>query len=87
MNARAVEVMKDDPERFEGHPIPKPVDVLVTLRQYLVNAMSKERRRIITGNNKKWLLCLGEPCVDLLLYLGFIRQVELQFSSNFYDID
>ena len=73
---RAQKVMDDDPGRFEGHAIPSPIVVLANLRAYVVNAMSNPERRRIVGNNKKWLLSLGEPCADLLRYLGFTREVS-----------
>lgn len=67
---RAKKAIAEDPDRFEGHAIPHPTTVLSTLRQYIINAMGGDSRKI-PGNNKKWLLCLGEPCFDLLQYLGF----------------
>jgi ubiquitin carboxyl-terminal hydrolase 25/28 len=75
VRARAQDVMAKDPERFEGHAVPPIVQVLANLRAYLANALTSPEPRRILGNNKKFLLCLGEPCADLLQYLGFTRTV------------
>ena len=74
--------MSDDPERFEGHAIPPPSQVLSNLRAYISNAMTKAESRRILGSNKKWLLSLGDPCADLLEYLGFKRVVCLQERTS-----
>lgn len=73
---RAEKVMAEDPVRFEGHALPPPVQVLMNLRIYLANAMKDPEGRRILGNNKKWMLCLGDACADLLEYLGFTRQAS-----------
>lgn len=79
IKARAEKAMLEEPERLEGHAIPAPVEVLTNLRHYIGNAMNSiEGRRRIPGNNKKWLLCLGEQCSELLQYLGFTRLVTLR---------
>lgn len=76
INERARKVMEDDPARFEGHAIPPPIQVLTNLRTYVSNAMDSPDSRRIVGNNKKWLLSFGEPCADLLEYLGFTREAR-----------
>lgn len=53
----------------------------MNLRKYITNALHGEKRKIV-GNNKKWLLCLGEPCAELLEYLGFTREVLRAVSDN-----
>ena len=84
---RAQKVMDDEPTRFEGHAIPSPIVVLANLRAYVVNAISNPERRRIIGNNKKWLLSLGEPCSDLLKYLGFTREVSKTLISSCKNTD
>lgn len=73
VNNRARKVAAEDPLRFEGHALPKPAEVLSNLCKYIDNAMLNGGTNIILGQNKKWRLCLGEPCIDLLSYLGFTR--------------
>ena len=72
---RAEKEMLANPERFEGHAIPLPSDVLSVLRTYILNALRNDERRKIPSHNKKWLLCLGDSCADLLRYIGFAREV------------
>lgn len=74
---RAEKAIAEDLERLEGHTIPLPMDVITSLCQYIENAMKKEEVRIIQGNNKKFLLCFGEPCAELLESLGFECQVRM----------
>ena len=72
---RANQAIARDPERLEGHDVPSGADVLGTLRAYLLNALKSTEYKVIKGNNKRWILHLGEPCVELLDYLGFKKQV------------
>ena len=74
---RAQKAMAEDPVRFEGHAPPPPVQVLMNLRIYIANAMKDPDGRRILGNNKKWMLCLGVSCADLLEYLGFTREASI----------
>lgn len=68
--------MAEDPKRFEGHAVPLPIHVVNNLRIYISNAVQiPEKSRKIPGHNKKFLLSLGDSCVDLLEYVGFIREV------------
>lgn len=73
---RAEKAVAENLERIEGHPIPLPINVLTSLYQYIDNALTKEDVRTIQGNNKKFLLSLGEPCAEILQFLGFKRQVS-----------
>ncbi|KAL8853990.1 MAG: hypothetical protein Q9221_001113 [Calogaya cf. arnoldii] len=66
--------MSADPARFEGHAVPLPSEVLTNLRTYILNALRVDKRRTIVAHNKKWLLCLGDPCTELLEYIGFVRE-------------
>lgn len=75
IKARAEKAMSEDPERFEGHAIPSALEVVSNLRTYIRNSMNNSEERRILSNNKKWLLCFGEPLADLLLYIGFTRKV------------
>lgn len=75
IRARAERAIASDPERFEGHSIPTGVEVLSNLRQYLLNGMRSDESKVINGLNKRWLLSLGEPCMEVLAYLGFMKKV------------
>ena len=78
IKARAEKVMAEDPKRFEGHSVPLPIAVLSNLRIYIWNAVQTPgKSRKILGHNKQFLLSLGEPCSDLLEYVGFTREVML----------
>lgn len=76
ISKRAQQAMVQDPERFEGHAVPSPTQVLLNLKTYITNAVTNSNPRPIAVNNKKWLLCLGETCAELLQYLGFTRLVR-----------
>lgn len=67
--------METEPERFEGHAVPSKMQVLTNLRAYISNALNSPDPKMIVGNNKKFLLSLGEPCAEVLEYLGFTRDV------------
>ncbi|KAL9595097.1 MAG: hypothetical protein Q9179_005121 [Wetmoreana sp. 5 TL-2023] len=72
IKSRAEKVIFENPDRFEGHGVPLPCEVLQTLGKYVSNALRREERRPIQPHNKKFLLCLGDPCSELLEYLGFV---------------
>ena len=72
---RAQTAMETEPERFEGHAVPSKMQVLTNLRAYISNALNSPDPKMIVGNNKKFLLSLGEPCAEVLEYLGFTRDV------------
>lgn len=76
IKARATKAISEDPERLEGIAIPSPVDVLMNLRHYIFNALNLKEKRVIPGNNKKWVVCFGESCFEFLEHLGFSRQVK-----------
>lgn len=85
---RAEKAMAEDPVRFEGHAPPSPVQVLINLRLYIANAMKDPDGRRILGNNKKWMLCLGDACTDLLVYLGFSREAScVSVARRWTEID
>ncbi|KAL8814923.1 MAG: hypothetical protein Q9223_005893 [Gallowayella weberi] len=77
IESRASKVMSDDPSRFEGHAVPFPSEVLSNLRAYILNARRDSNRRSIAAHNKRWLLCLGDPCSELLEYLGFVHEDDV----------
>ncbi|KAI4282274.1 MAG: hypothetical protein L6R35_005449, partial [Caloplaca aegaea] len=74
IKSRSEKAIADDPVRFEGIAVPAPCDVLSNLRTYILNALKHPGRRNISANNKKWLLCLGDPCSELLEHIGFRRE-------------
>ena len=76
IKARATKAISEDPERLEGIATPSPVDVMMNLRQYIMNALNIPERKTILGHNKKWVVCFGESCFELLEYLGFSRRVK-----------
>ncbi|KAI4097115.1 MAG: hypothetical protein LQ344_000524 [Seirophora lacunosa] len=74
IKSRSESAISDDPARFEGIAVPQPCDVLSNLRTYIMNALKDPSPRNIQANNKRWLLCLGDPCSELLEYIGFRRE-------------
>jgi ubiquitin carboxyl-terminal hydrolase 25 len=78
---RAKAAMASDIERFQGHAVPPPLNVIGNLRAYIGNALKGEDRRILK-NNKKWMLSLGESCTDMLLYLNFSNEVRCLVRFN-----
>ncbi|KAL8804517.1 MAG: hypothetical protein Q9182_002525 [Xanthomendoza sp. 2 TL-2023] len=77
IESRASKAMSNDPSRFEGHAVPFPSEVLSNLRTYILNARRDSNRRSIAAHNKRWLLCLGDPCSELLEYLGFVHEDDI----------
>ena len=73
---RADKAIADDPSRFEGHTAPLGMEILHNLNTYIHNAMNTPDRRPILDKNKKFILSLGEPCAELLQYLGFTHEVK-----------
>ncbi|MCJ1285725.1 ubiquitin-specific protease ubp2 [Xylographa opegraphella] len=82
IKSRAQKAIFDEPSRFEGHAIPSPIEVVGNLRTYIRNAMTSDEERRIPSNNKKWLLCFGEPCADLLEHIGFTRTEDGWFPPR-----
>lgn len=77
IRTRAEKAIASDPERFEGHGVPMPIQVLKSTNAYIFNAMNDQGiKKRIQGKNKRFMLNLGEPCADLLEYIGFSREVE-----------
>lgn len=75
---RADIVMKMAPERFEGIAHPLPINVLMNLRSYLNNALRNPGAKKIASLNKKFVTSFGDygqPCRELLEYLGFTYDV------------
>ena len=76
IKARADKVIAIDPEKFEGHAAPMPGTVLENLAKLLRNAAHYEvGKRPYPRNGRNWLLNFGEPCVELMEYLGFKSDV------------
>lgn len=77
---RAGKAIASDPARFEGHSVPQPIEVLYNTRTYIYNAMYEHEKsgKKIKSENKKWMLNLGDSCVDMLEYIGFTCEVKTQ---------
>ncbi|KAL9590508.1 MAG: hypothetical protein Q9203_000685 [Teloschistes exilis] len=87
IKSRAEKVISEDPERFEGHGIPRPSEILTNLGAYVVNALRKPDRRPIAAHNKKFLLGFSEPCAEMFEYLGFVRGVSQEVFIREYHPD
>ena len=76
IRTRAEAAIASDPERLEGHSIPKPIQVLEMTQKYITNALNDQGvKKHIQAQNKRWMLNLGDPCADMLEYIGFCREV------------
>ena len=76
IKARAEAAIASDPERFEGHSVPLPIQVLEMTQKYIINAFNDNGvKKHIQAQNKRWMLNLGDPCADMLEYIGFSREV------------
>lgn len=76
IRTRAEAAIASDPERFEGHSVPLPIQVLEMTQKYITNALNDHGvKKHIQAQNKRWMLNLGDPCTDLLEYIGFSREV------------
>lgn len=60
-----------DPERLKGYTVPEPLQVLYTLKRYIDDILRGEQGKRISADNKSFLTTLGEPCRELLEFLGF----------------
>jgi ubiquitin carboxyl-terminal hydrolase 25/28 len=78
---RAEKAIISDLARFEGHSVPRPMEVLINTETYINNAMYMERRRQIRRENKKWMLNLGDSCASMLEYMGFTNDVRRRCQS------
>lgn len=81
LTARAQKAIESDPERFEGHAAPSVADILTNLRAYIQNGMLSDQRRKILGQNKKFMLCFGIDCDELLKFIGFTKEVRLNVKQ------
>lgn len=76
IKTRAEAAIASDPERFEGHSVPLPIQVLEMTQKYITNAFNDHSvKKHIQAQNKRWMLNLGDPCADMLEYIGFSREV------------
>ncbi|KAI9840285.1 MAG: ubiquitin-specific protease ubp2 [Thelocarpon superellum] len=71
IKARVQPVLDAAPERFRGYGIPDGVEVLSNVKQYLTDAMRDSTGRRVNASNKRFLTSLGDPCREILEYLGF----------------
>ncbi|OJJ49211.1 hypothetical protein ASPZODRAFT_111904 [Penicilliopsis zonata CBS 506.65] len=80
LSQRAEEAIAAHPERLEGFTGPQPITVLEDLRSYLSNALHDPKRsKSISAINKRFMVCFGmegQPCKDLLEFLGFSVKKE-----------
>ena len=81
IKARAESAMSQDPGKFQGHAAPSPGTVLEYLGRLTGTAMHGTGQRPISRDGKNWLLNLGEPCVDLMKYIGFTSNVRTTVHS------
>ena len=83
IKTRAEKAIASDPDRFEGHGIPAPVHVLNATKTYITNALYDHSiKKRIQAQNKRWMLNLGDPCADMLEYIGFSREVLSSFHGE-----
>lgn len=73
--------MEKAPERLKGFSIPDPINVLCTLRRYIYDALNGRDQRRFPAMNKTFLIMLGQPCQELLEYLGFRYEEEVSAAS------
>lgn len=75
---RAEKAIQREPERYEGFAVPPATNVLDVLMTYIRDALHDPNKKggKIPGNNKRWTVCLGDSCSDLIKYLGFVREGE-----------
>ncbi|KAH8701874.1 putative ubiquitin hydrolase [Talaromyces proteolyticus] len=75
VNKRADEAIAAHPDRLEGIARPQPITILTNLSTYIHNALyDSQRSKPISSINKRFVVCFGvdgQPCKDLLTYLGF----------------
>jgi ubiquitin carboxyl-terminal hydrolase 25/28 len=79
MNGRGRRVIKEDPERYAGMGPLVPVQVLLNLRQYLLDAKATTdptQIKKIAKRNKKFVLGFADECDQLFEYLDFIPVQE-----------
>ena len=78
---RADEAIAAHPERMEGIARPLPINVLINLRIYIINALNDvQHSKSISAINKRFMACFGlegKPCQELLEFLGFTYKVSI----------
>ena len=76
IRTRAEKAIAAEPEKFEGHAAPTPGTVLENLAKLLRTAMHfEEGKRPYPKTGRNYLLNFGEPCADLMEYIGFTSNV------------
>lgn len=80
IKARAEKEMARNPEKFQGHAIPTAGTVLETLAALTRGAIFETGKPPFPRDRKSWLLNLGEPFVELMIYLGFTSDVSSMVS-------
>lgn len=63
--------LDEAPERLKGYTVPEPVHVVHTLKRYIDDVQRGHEGKRVAAGNKPFLTTLGEPCRELLQYLGF----------------
>ncbi|KAE8394184.1 hypothetical protein BDV23DRAFT_148047 [Aspergillus alliaceus] len=80
LRERADEAFAAHPDRLEGVARPQPINVLMNLRAYVSHALlDSQQSKSISAVNKRFMTCFGvegEPCRDLLEFLGFSTKNE-----------
>ena len=79
MNGRGRRVIRDDPERYAGMGPLVPMQALLNLRQYLLDARATTdptQIKKIAKRNKKFVLGFADECDQLFEYLDFIPVQE-----------
>ncbi len=75
------------PERMKAYHVPEPHAVLNILRKYVQDALNNgngsENKKQFHSSNKVFLSHLGEPCRDLLEYMGFTYSVAVSYTLSF----
>ncbi len=71
---------------MKAYGVPEPYSVLNVLRKYVHDALNNENasenKKQFHSSNKMFLSHLGEPCRDLLEYLGFTYNLAVSYSLS-----
>ena len=81
ITGRAEKAIAGDPEKFQGHAPPTPGNVLETLCRLVNKASAQTDTKSVPRDSKGFLLNLGEPCAEILKFLGFTADVSLTSHS------
>ena len=79
LKSRVEEAFKIGGARLEGMKHPSSVEVMSDLRTYMRNSWEPDKSKLITLNNKRFMLRFGpdgQACKDLLEYMGFTLEVS-----------